>query len=103
MNFLWYAARGAGVVSLILLSAVFVLGIVTSVRWGSAALPRFMTAQLHRNLALLSLVFLGVHIVTAVVDPYTSLGWLTVIIRFLRITGSSGSVSGSSPSISGSR
>jgi len=82
MNFFWYAARGAGVVSLILLSAVFVLGIVTSVRWSSASLPRFVTAQLHRNLALLSLVFLGVHIVTAVVDPYTSLGWLTVIIPF---------------------
>ncbi len=82
MNFLWYAARGAGVVSLILLSAVLVLGIVTSVRWSSAALPRFVTAQLHRNLALLSLAFLGIHIVTAVVDPYTSLGWLTVVIPF---------------------
>jgi methionine sulfoxide reductase heme-binding subunit len=81
-SFLWYAARGAGVVSLILLSAVFVLGIVTSVRWSNVALPRFVTAQLHRNLALLSLVFLGVHIVTAVVDPYTSLGWLTVIVPF---------------------
>jgi sulfoxide reductase heme-binding subunit YedZ len=81
-SFLWYAARGAGVVSLILLSAVFVLGIVTSVRWSSVTLPRFVTAQLHRNLALLSLVFLGVHIVTAVVDPYTSLGWLTVIVPF---------------------
>jgi sulfoxide reductase heme-binding subunit YedZ len=82
MNFLWYAARGAGVVSLILLSAVFVLGIVTSVRWSSTSVPRFVTAQLHRNLALLSLVFLGVHIVTSVVDPYASLGWLTVIVPF---------------------
>lgn len=81
-SFLWYAARGAGVVSLILLTAVLCLGIVTSVRWRSMILPRFVTAQLHRNLALLSLVFLAVHIVTAVVDPYTSLGWLTVIIPF---------------------
>ena len=51
-------------------------------RWHSAALPRFLTAQLHRNLALLSLVFLAVHIVTAIVDPFTSLGWLTVLVPF---------------------
>ena len=45
-------------------------------------MPRFLTAQLHRNLALLSLVFLAVHIVTAIIDPFTSLGWLTVVIPF---------------------
>ena len=44
--------------------------------------PRFLTAGLHRNLALLSIVFLGVHIVTAIVDPYVSLGWLTAIVPF---------------------
>jgi len=97
MNFFWYAARGAGVVSLILLSAVFVLGIVTSVRWSSASLPRFVTAQLHRNLALLSLVFLGVHIVTAVVDPFTHLGWLAAVVPFSSTAMSKRSASRYSP------
>jgi sulfoxide reductase heme-binding subunit YedZ len=81
-SFLWYATRGAGIVSLILLTTVLCLGILTSLRWRSVAMPRFVTAQLHRNLALLSLVFLALHIVTAVIDPFTSLGWLTVVIPF---------------------
>ena len=79
---LWYATRGAGAVSLVLLTGVVVLGILTSRRWSARAWPRFLTASLHRNLALLSLVFLGLHIVTAVVDPYTSLGWKAALVPF---------------------
>jgi len=79
---LWYATRGAGVVTLIMLTGVVVLGIVTTVRWQTESWPRFLSAELHRNLALLSLVFLGIHIVTAVIDPFTSLGWLAVAIPF---------------------
>lgn len=79
---LWYATRGAGAVSLLLLTAVTCLGILTVLRWQSLSWPRFLTAGLHRNLALLSVVFLGVHIVSAIVDPYVSLGWATAIIPF---------------------
>lgn len=71
---MWYATRGAGIVSLILLTGVVCLGILTSVRWQRAGWPRFLNAQLHRSIALLSVVFLAVHIVVAVVDPFTSLG-----------------------------
>jgi len=79
---LWYATRGAGVVSLVLLTAVVVLGIVSAMRWQSASWPRFLTTGLHRNLALATLIFLGIHIVTAVVDPFTALGWQAAIIPF---------------------
>jgi len=79
---LWYTTRGAGAVSLVLLTAVVVLGILSSLRFEAAGWPRFLTAGLHRNLALLTLVFLGLHIVTAVVDPYTSLGWTAAVIPF---------------------
>jgi len=37
---------------------------------------------LHRNLALLSVVFLVLHIVTAIVDPYSSLGLVAATIPF---------------------
>ena len=37
---------------------------------------------LHRNLALMTLVFLALHIVTAVVDPFTHLGWAAALIPF---------------------
>src|SRR6266480_5771930 len=79
---LWYATRGAGVVSLILLTGVVVLGIVSAMRWQTAAWPRFLTTGLHRNLALATLVFLAIHIVTAVVDPFTALGWQAAVIPF---------------------
>lgn len=71
---LWFATRGAGIVSLILFSAVTCLGLLAVARTQSARWPRFLTVELHRNLALLSIVFLGIHIITAVIDPFTNLG-----------------------------
>ena len=79
---LWFATRGAGVVSLLLFTAVTCLGLLTVVRWQSGSWPRFLTAELHRNLALLSLVFLGAHIATAIMDPFTSLGLVAALIPF---------------------
>jgi methionine sulfoxide reductase heme-binding subunit len=79
---LWYATRGAGAVSLVLLSAVVVLGILSVLRVQSTGWPRFLTVGLHRNLALMTLVFLALHIVTAVVDPFTHLGWLAAVVPF---------------------
>jgi sulfoxide reductase heme-binding subunit YedZ len=79
---LWYTTRGAGAVSLVLLSCVVVLGVLSSLRFRFAGRPGFLTTGLHRNLALVTLVFLGLHIVTAVVDPYTHLGWLTAVVPF---------------------
>jgi methionine sulfoxide reductase heme-binding subunit len=79
---LWYATRGAGAVSLVLLTAVVALGVLTTLRYQAVGWPRFLTAGLHRNIALVALVFLGLHIVTAVVDPFTHLGWLAAIVPF---------------------
>jgi len=79
---LWYTTRGAGAVTLILLSSVVVLGILSALRVQTARWPRFLTTGLHRNLALMTLVFLALHIVTAVVDPFTHLGWAAALIPF---------------------
>src|SRR5256885_9712039 len=79
---LWYTTRGAGAVTLILLSSVAVLGILSALRVRSANWPRFLSTGLHRNLALMTLVFLSLHIVTAVVDPFTHLGWAAALIPF---------------------
>ena len=79
---LWYATRGAGVVYLVLLTGVVVLGIVSAMRWQTVSWPRFLTTGFHRNLALATLIFLALHIVTAVVDPFTALGWQAAIIPF---------------------
>src|SRR2546423_12071543 len=81
-SILWYTTRGAGAVTLILLTAVVVLGILTVLRVQSPSWPRFLTTGLHRNLALMTVVFLTLHIVTAVIDPFTHLGWAAALIPF---------------------
>ena len=70
---LWYATRGAGIVSLILLTAVTCLGLMTAGRWQRPGWPRFLTAEFHGNLALLSIAFVAIHVLIAVLDPFTSL------------------------------
>src|SRR5215467_16394204 len=81
-NVLWYTTRGAGAVTLILLSTVVVLGVLSTQRVQGPKWPRFLTTGLHRNLALMTLVFLTLHIVTSVVDPFTNLGWAAALIPF---------------------
>jgi sulfoxide reductase heme-binding subunit YedZ len=76
---LWYTTRGAGAVSLVLLSAVVVLGLLARVRFEAHGWPRFLSAAVHGDLALMTLVFLLLHIVTAVVDPFTHLGLAALV------------------------
>jgi sulfoxide reductase heme-binding subunit YedZ len=78
---LWYTTRGAGAVSLVLLSAVAVLGLLARLRFEAQGWPRFLSAAVHGDLALMTLVFLVLHIVTAVVDPFTHLG-LAALVPF---------------------
>src|SRR5207248_11156388 len=67
---IWYLMRSSGVVTLALLTGVMVLGIATANRSRLGRAPRFVTAGVHRSIALLAVVFVGIHVVTAVVDPY---------------------------------
>jgi len=78
----WYATRGAGMVLLILLTVVVVLGILTSNRWGTARIPRFVSGALHRNISLLTIVFLVLHILTAIFDSFAHLGIKDALIPF---------------------
>jgi methionine sulfoxide reductase heme-binding subunit len=66
----------------VLFTVVVVLGILSTLRFESPTWPRFLTTGLHRNIALMAMVFLAVHIVTAVVDPFTHLGWLAAVLPF---------------------
>lgn len=78
----WFLMRGTGVVSLMLLTAVLALGIATQGGVTLGSLPRFATLALHRAVALMSLVFVGVHVVTAVVDPYATVSLVDVAVPF---------------------
>jgi predicted ferric reductase len=80
--FVWYLMRGSGLVALALLSVTVALGVVGVKRWGSTHWPRIVTAGLHRNVSLLAVCFLAVHIITAVVDDWIGLSWFGVVIPF---------------------
>jgi predicted ferric reductase len=71
---LWLAARAAGIVALLLLTAAVVLGIVLSHpdqnRWKQSK----RIFPWHEALWVYVLAFLGVHIVSLVVDPYAGVG-----------------------------
>jgi methionine sulfoxide reductase heme-binding subunit len=80
--FVWYLMRGSGLVALVLLSMTLALGVVGVRRWRSARWPRLLTAGLHRNVALLSVCFLAVHIITALLDTWIGLSWIGFFVPF---------------------
>jgi methionine sulfoxide reductase heme-binding subunit len=79
---LWYATRATGLVTLLLLTASVLLGVLTAGRFASARWPRFLTVGLHRNLSLLAVVFLALHVATTVIDTYTSIPPTAAFIPF---------------------
>jgi sulfoxide reductase heme-binding subunit YedZ len=79
---LWYATRATGVVALVLLTATLVLGVAGTARFATPRWPRMITAQLHRNLSLLAVLFVGAHVVTTVLDPFAPIGWISVVVPF---------------------
>ncbi len=80
---LWYATRAGGTVALLLLTATMALGIAGGGRYTPSRTARFEVGALHRNVAVLTLVFLALHIVTAIADTFVHLGWLTTLLPFL--------------------
>jgi predicted ferric reductase len=77
---LWYVMRASGLVAVVLLTLTMVAGIVNVRRFATPRWPRAVVALLHRNVSLLAVVFLGVHVATAIVDTYVSVGWLAAIV-----------------------
>jgi sulfoxide reductase heme-binding subunit YedZ len=79
---LWYLARGSGAVSLIMLTVVVALGVATRGGRSFAGMPRLVVASVHRSAALLSVVFLVVHVTALMFDPYAQLKLLDVVLPF---------------------
>jgi methionine sulfoxide reductase heme-binding subunit len=79
---LWYFTRASGAVSLVLLTVSFLFGIPTLLSTATRRFPRLVIQLLHRNLSLLVTVFLGLHIVTAVVDGFVTIRWIDVVVPF---------------------
>ena len=79
---LWYATRGAGATTLVLLTLSVAIGIAEVRRWRPAGAWLFVVAGLHRTVSLLALVLLAVHVVTTLLDPFPTISPLSALIPF---------------------
>ncbi len=78
----WYTTRATGIVALVLLTGTMVLGILTAGRVKSRSWPAFAQADLHKRVSILAMVFLAIHVLTAVLDTYVHLGLASVLVPF---------------------
>jgi sulfoxide reductase heme-binding subunit YedZ len=79
---LWYASRATGVVTMLLLTAVVLLGILVNRQGRLPGLPGFAVTGLHRNVSLLAVAFLAIHVFTAIADPYVTIGLAAAVLPF---------------------
>lgn len=80
----WYLTRATGFVALVLLTLSVVLGIMGPLRVSvPGRWPRFAIDSLHRDVSLLVLVVLVIHIVTTSLDTFTSISLTAGVIPFL--------------------
>jgi len=79
---LWFVSRGSGLVLLVLFSLVIVLGAATRLGSAPRSWARFTVAEVHRTLSLFAVALLGLHVVTAILDPYVTIGWAASVLPF---------------------
>jgi methionine sulfoxide reductase heme-binding subunit len=66
----WYFARATGLVALILLTVIIVLGVLGPLRVASQRWPRFAIRTVHRDVSLLAMLVIAIHVVAIVLDSY---------------------------------
>jgi sulfoxide reductase heme-binding subunit YedZ len=77
----WYLTRSTGGVALLLLTTAIALGVDVR-RWSTPRWPRFVVDSLHRNVSLLAMVFLVLHILTSVLDSFAPIALLDAFVPF---------------------
>ena len=78
----WYLTRSTGAVALLLLTVAIVLGVVDVRRFSTPHWPRFVVDALHRNVSLLAMVFLVLHILTSVLDTFAPISLIDAVVPF---------------------
>ncbi len=79
----WYLTRGTGAVALVLLTVSVVIGIAGSLRVTIYNWPRFAIDAVHRDVSLLAIALLAVHIVTSVLDRFAPISLTAAVIPFI--------------------
>jgi len=81
-NWYWYFDRATGMVALVLLTATIAVGVLGRLRVSTTAWPRFAIRTVHRDLALLSLLIIAIHVLTAVLDGYVHIPLSAAVLPF---------------------
>ncbi len=79
---MWYLTRGSGIVALVLLTGTVLLGIVGTMRFSSPKWPRFLQQGLHRNLSLLCVAIIPIHVIASVADGFVPISIVDAVIPF---------------------
>lgn len=82
MSAYWYLTRSTGAVALILLTITMVIGVAAIGRFSSTRWPRFAVDAVHRTSSLLAIVFLLIHIATAVLDSFAPISLVNAFVPF---------------------
>lgn len=77
---LWFVNRSTGFVVLALFTFSVFLGVLSSGSKAGKRVPSFVTQAVHRNVALLSVVLLAVHIYTAVAHEFVDVRWWQSVV-----------------------
>ncbi|MCZ9880369.1 ferric reductase-like transmembrane domain-containing protein [Arthrobacter sp. B2a2-09] len=80
---LWAVGRGSGVVAMVLLTLSVLLGIGARSGRPVVGIPRFAVTLVHRNVSLFSLIFVVVHVVSLLFDPFAQLRLVDFFVPFL--------------------
>jgi sulfoxide reductase heme-binding subunit YedZ len=78
----WYITRASGIVTLVLLTLTMVLGLTTTSRARARNWPGFAQQELHRRLSMMAMIFLGIHVLTSILDTYVHIGWAAIVVPF---------------------
>lgn len=78
----WYFSRATGMVALVLLTAIIVLGILGPLRVSTELWPRFAIRTVHRDLSLVALGVIAIHVITIVLDTYVKVPLSAAVLPF---------------------
>jgi predicted ferric reductase len=79
----WYVTRAAGIVAYLLLWFSMILGLAVTSKYLDGLLDRMFTYDFHQFISLLSLGFVGLHIIVLSLDRYLPYSALQILVPFL--------------------
>ncbi len=78
----WDVARAGGFTAFLLLTLSVALGLALSLQLQAPRWPRLINNELHNFVTVVTLVFIGVHVLAVWLDPFTQFGLGEILVPF---------------------